>query len=453
MTSATSYSVVLTGDCLLNTRVSTCRADEVLAMIDVLRRADVTHTHLEVPLVDPADPAAIPAAEGALAWMWAPLATVDELRWCGVDVVSTASNHALDFSYGGLFSTLRALDGARIAHAGTGADLGAARSPAFVDSAHGRVALVSAVSSHPRWARAGAARVDAVGRPGVNPLGVHHAVPPSVATDIAALGRRLGWTVTRLDGELLVNPPGLYNTYDRYLVTDGLDEVTTVCDDVDLAGNIASIEYAHMVADFVVAHLHTHQWLASASDMALSPAFVSEYARAAVSAGAGAIIVQGSHAPMRGIEVIDGAPVIYDPGPLFRQGRRTAQPEDFHARWRPHRGPADSGSDLVASFGARERFFTGEGLRDHAILSPERGISHEPGFVVPVLTVDSTSHKVSDVTLHPGVWASGPRARSGLPTLAQGRVADDVLGDIARLSEPYRTAIAIEDGVGRIVIA
>ena len=102
--------------------------------------------------------------------MRGPTTVADELRRLGVDLVSTASNHAMDYSYGGLFSTIDALDAAGIPHAGTGGDLAAARAPAFVDAAAGRVALVSATSSFPPFARAGAARWDSQGRPGVNPM-------------------------------------------------------------------------------------------------------------------------------------------------------------------------------------------------------------------------------------------------------------------------------------------
>jgi hypothetical protein len=84
-------------------------------------------------------------------------------------VPSVCDLTSLDYSYGGLRSTCDALGAAGLAHAGTGADLAAARAPAFADTAAGRVALVSATSSFPAFARAGAARTDAAGRPGVNP--------------------------------------------------------------------------------------------------------------------------------------------------------------------------------------------------------------------------------------------------------------------------------------------
>jgi hypothetical protein len=121
------YHLALTGDVIMNTRVSACRDPDVLAAVDLLRTADVTHAHLEIPLHDFDRDDIFGAAEGAMAWYRGPTAIAKELRWLGVDLVSTASNHALDYSYGGLGSTCAALDAAGLAHAGSGADLAAAR--------------------------------------------------------------------------------------------------------------------------------------------------------------------------------------------------------------------------------------------------------------------------------------------------------------------------------------
>ena len=125
-----TYTLALTGDVIMNSRVSVCGDQDVLAVVELLRGADVTHAHLEIPLHDFGTADVFGAAEGALSWMRGPTAVAHELRWLGVDVVSAASNHALDYSYGGLRSTIETLDAAGLAHAGIGADLAAARAPA-----------------------------------------------------------------------------------------------------------------------------------------------------------------------------------------------------------------------------------------------------------------------------------------------------------------------------------
>jgi poly-gamma-glutamate synthesis protein (capsule biosynthesis protein) len=65
------------------------------------------------------------------------------LALAGIDVVSLANNHALDFGPEGLRDTIRSLDGAGIAHAGAGENDGAARRPAILEVRGLRIAFLS----------------------------------------------------------------------------------------------------------------------------------------------------------------------------------------------------------------------------------------------------------------------------------------------------------------------
>lgn len=83
------------------------------------------------------------------------------LKKAGIDAVSLANNHALDFGADALQDTLDVLDQAGIVHAGAGMDRDAAFEPAFVHAAGMRVALVSFTDNYePGWEAAAA-------RPGV----------------------------------------------------------------------------------------------------------------------------------------------------------------------------------------------------------------------------------------------------------------------------------------------
>ncbi|HEX4091806.1 MAG TPA: CapA family protein [Trebonia sp.] len=442
-----SYRLALTGDVIMNTRVSACRDPDVLAAVDVLKAADVTHAHLEIPLHDFDAPDVFAAAEGALAWYRGPTAIAAELRWLGVDLVSTASNHALDYSYGGLRSTAAALDAAGLAHAGTGPDLAAARAPAFADTAAGRVALVSATSSFPAFARAGAARTDASGRPGVNPLRYLHLVDAATAGRLTGLVGALGLGVVGDDeaGEFVIHPPGLHNSIWRFRVVDGDAPPSTRCDESDLAGNLASIRYARSVSDLVIAHLHVQAWDGADGRMSSSPAFAHEYGRAAAEAGAAVVLIQGAHAPMRGIEVHGGVPILYDPGPLFRLGRREPQPHDFYTRWGNDPQVSSFDAGLLDAFGARDA--------TRATLSPRVGYAHEPGFFVPVCAVDSGTHRVTRLSLHPMTWSRASRATTGFPALATGSAAAAILDLAAELSAPYGTTLSVDGDLGSVVIS
>ena len=65
------------------------------------------------------------------------------LALAGIDVVSLANNHALDYGPEGLRDTIATLDAAGIAHCGAGEDDAVARRPAFLEARGLRVAFLS----------------------------------------------------------------------------------------------------------------------------------------------------------------------------------------------------------------------------------------------------------------------------------------------------------------------
>jgi poly-gamma-glutamate synthesis protein (capsule biosynthesis protein) len=313
----------------------------------------------------------------------------------------------------------------------------------LVDTAVARVGLVSATSSFPAFARAGAARTDARGRPGVNPLRYLSVVDPGTADQLALLHGRLGDWVVRRGDELVIHPPGLHNSARRFRVGSG---PSTVCDPDDVAGNLDALRYAASVADLVIAHLHVQAWDGADGRMRSTPAFATEFAHAAVAAGAGVVLVQGSHAPMRGIEVHDGVPILYDPGPLFRLGRRDVQPHDFYTRWGNDPDVQSFDATLLDAYTARDGAFGG------GVLSPAEGNAHEPGFVLPVCELDAMTHRVRRVSLYPMRWSTARRATTGFPVLLNGPAAVEVLEHLQELSKPYGTEVLIADGVGTVVV-
>jgi poly-gamma-glutamate synthesis protein (capsule biosynthesis protein) len=60
----------------------------------------------------------------------------------GFNLMSTANNHAMDYSHNGLLATCKYLKDLNIAYSGTGANLSDASAPTFIDCQDGRVALI-----------------------------------------------------------------------------------------------------------------------------------------------------------------------------------------------------------------------------------------------------------------------------------------------------------------------
>lgn len=108
----------------------------------------------------------------------APPSAVDALTHLGVDAVSLANNHALDYGAEALLDTLDHLGSAGIAFTGAGADEDRARRPAVLEAGGLRVALVG-VTDHPaEFAAAGH-------RPGVAYADLRAGVPEWLRETVA----------------------------------------------------------------------------------------------------------------------------------------------------------------------------------------------------------------------------------------------------------------------------
>lgn len=69
----------------------------------------------------------------------------------GINCVSLANNHALDFGYEGLADTLQVLSAAQIAHAGAGMDAAAAFAPALAAVRGLKIAVLAFTDNEPQW--------------------------------------------------------------------------------------------------------------------------------------------------------------------------------------------------------------------------------------------------------------------------------------------------------------
>lgn len=105
------------------------------------------------------------------------LRVLDIAKAFGFNMVSFANNHTFDYGYGGLESTLDAIDEAGLVHTGVGRNLDEAAAPAYLKTRQGRVALISMTASFVNDAAlAGQQSRRVMGRPGVNGLRVDERV-------------------------------------------------------------------------------------------------------------------------------------------------------------------------------------------------------------------------------------------------------------------------------------
>ncbi|MDI3339234.1 MAG: CapA family protein [Sphaerobacter sp.] len=139
-----AVTVTMVGDIILGRTVHTImtRLGDFAApfrlVADELRGADLTVGNLECSLSDTIEP---PADPYTFAFMTR-AAGVEGLLLAGIDGVSLANNHSMNFGGAGMRDTLAALDRAGIRHFGGGADLAAAQAPAIFDLRGLRVAYL-----------------------------------------------------------------------------------------------------------------------------------------------------------------------------------------------------------------------------------------------------------------------------------------------------------------------
>jgi poly-gamma-glutamate capsule biosynthesis protein CapA/YwtB (metallophosphatase superfamily) len=146
-----TVTVALAGDTMLGRGVARTLArtppdalvaPEVLAALD---QADLVVLNLECCISERGRPWDAP---GKPFFFRAPPRAVELLVLLGVDCVTLANNHALDYGFDALADTLDHLTGAGIVTVGAGADLEEARRPALLADGELRVAVVG-VTDHP----------------------------------------------------------------------------------------------------------------------------------------------------------------------------------------------------------------------------------------------------------------------------------------------------------------
>jgi poly-gamma-glutamate synthesis protein (capsule biosynthesis protein) len=439
---ASKIDIAVTGDTIINRRLSVHTEERFLSMIKIIRDADVAYTHLETLVHDYDGPEVYPAAEAGWTWMRSPRFVIDELKWAGFNMVSHASNHCLDYAYGGLYSTWQALKEADLVYAGTGMNLGDARAPAYLETTNGRVALISMCSSFANWARAGETRRDVRGRPGLNPLRFHYVADRDTIDGLKELAFKLGWWIVQDADTLLFNPAGVHNTVYKFIEGDE-PGISSVVDADDAEGNLRAVSDASRQADYVLVHLHTHEW---GTDKGLSaPAdFVPPFARACIDAGADVFIGQGSHAQLRGFEIYQNRAIFYDPGDFMAMSNTvTRLPADFY--WRAGYDPRvrDWDATTADAFDAR--------LKMPAPLNPPGGYRSAP-VLSSVIGVCSFIEGVglSEVNLYPVTMLHETRSRGGMPVLADPELAEKTIAYLNELSAPFNTRIEFREGIGQI---
>jgi poly-gamma-glutamate capsule biosynthesis protein CapA/YwtB (metallophosphatase superfamily) len=146
------------------------------AVVAAFGEADLAVVNLECCISERGEPWPDPAKPF---FFRAPPIATDALGLLGVDCVSLANNHALDWGAEALLDTFDHLRAAGIRWVGAGADADEARQPVVLETAGLRLAVV-AFADHPAAFAAGP------GRPGIAYADLRHGVPDWLLGAVAA---------------------------------------------------------------------------------------------------------------------------------------------------------------------------------------------------------------------------------------------------------------------------
>lgn len=240
---------------------------EQLAILDgcraTLASADVCFAQLEAPISTRGS-----KAPNARLAMRSPVEWAAALRQAGIDVVSCAGNHCLDYGYEALSDTLRLLDRAGISRCGAGERLAEALEPAILQAGKQTVAFIAASSILPEGY---AAQEE---KPGCAPMRAFTAYEP-----------------------IEPDQPG---TPAR---------IRTFPHAEDLSALVRQISAARKIAEVVIVSLH---W-----GIHMIPFALAEYqiatARSLIDAGADAILGHHPHI-LKGVELYRNRPIFYSLG-------------------------------------------------------------------------------------------------------------------------------------------
>ena len=422
--SDSTFTMALTGDSIITRHLSPYKEADYLRMIDLIRNTDAGFTDLEMLLHDYEG---YPQAESGGVWMRADPSIAKELAWAGIKMVARANNHAGDYSPESMRTTSKYLDQAGIVHAGVGENLQQAREAHYLETANGRVALISCASTFTPQSIAGKQRSDVGGRPGLNPLRfdtryfVDQATVDNLKKALIGIGLPAGGQAThvRFMGNLF-----FAGTENRIEQTPNAQDLLEITD---------SIKDARTQADYVVVTIHSHE---DGKNRQIPADFLPKFAHAAIDAGADVFVGHGPHV-LRGIEIYKGKPILYSLGDFIFQNETVL------------RLPEDNYEALGLGSEARVDDFNAKRYDNDKSGFPADRLVWESVIAVPVFK----GAKLSELKLYPISLGFGqPIAWRGRPMLADSELSKKIIDDLIQLSKPFGTKIDYKDRVGTVDI-
>ncbi|HOG50015.1 MAG TPA: CapA family protein [Lentisphaeria bacterium] len=326
-------TVTGTGDSLFTAEFPAEYSSLMQPVAALIKSCDVRMTNLETNLSDFQHFA---SAYSGGTWINTPTACFEHLLRFGFNYFGTANNHVMDYSYGGLLSTIDTLDKHQVAHSGTGRSLDEAEAPAILEANGSKVAIFAVDCSFKDASRAGRATHHIPARPGVNYLRHErlYKISPEEMTFLKQLAVKTKINFTRqmsIDtGFLTPDPEGVFVMGEQKYTSDP-NAKETACNQKDKERLLGLIRRAKADCDYVFLLIHCHD---NDGVKHSNPAdYLREFAYASIDAGVSAIFGGGCH-ELRPREFYRDCPIYYSLGDFIYQGLTVKHlPADFMEKY------------------------------------------------------------------------------------------------------------------------
>ena len=428
---SSKLSVTGTGDSLFVAKFPAEYDEKIKPVADFIRKCDVKMTNLETNL---SDFEFFGNAYSGGTWLNTRRKYVEELFRFGFNFFGNANNHCMDYSYNGLLSTIETLDSYGVAHAGTGRNLEEAAQPAVLEAQGQKIAIFAVDCSFEDASRAGRATPWQPARPGVNFLR-HDTVYRVSEEDMAALKSIAGKTRINFmrensiaTGFLKPDPEGVFFV-GRNKYTTKADAPSTSCNPKDKKRITDAIAEAKKKYDYVLVMVHCHD--TDNVKVENPPEYWKEFAHACIDAGVSAVFGGGCHR-LRGIEIYKNVPIFYSLGDFIYQGLKVEfLPADFMEKF-------DADINLTAE---QALFVRSRGNKVGLHCSKLNYQTYLP-------RLEFEDGRMTSFSLLP-VYLNFDRKddMNGLPTVAEGKEAEEIRDILNELSAPFGVQLKLENGL------
>lgn len=417
------FTMVAVGDLIVSRPLTKGNHPGFDDIVKILQDADVTFGNLEVNIFDSRSFKGYPQAEYGGAYHLSLPEVGPDLKAMGFDIVGRANNHTLDWGVEGMRETSRMLDESGIVHAGTGENLAQAGAARFLETARGRVGLVSLATTFPPMFRACDPAGEAPGRPGLNPLRLAQSivVPSDMLKNLRQVRDALPvFDPSECEPTCAVIAGVMFKAGDKA-------GYSYEPDSRDVADILRNVRRGKQFSDFCIVTNHCHE---PANLSQEPPDYEQSFARKMIDAGADAYVGHGPHL-LRGIEIYRGRPILYSLGNFFEDDLGTP-----------------SGADMFDEYAKDPRVHTDAEVK---VAEMARGFA-DPVFYESIVTVSRFDwNQLAELRLYPIELGHSKRfADRGIPQFAPTRQAKTILERLQKLSEPFGTEINVENDVGVI---